>query len=109
MKGLKWGLFSGTATYCAFFLPVLFYRILVIKPETSNATMNQFLYFGFIIVTYWCALYHSLYRLKTVVFDLGASKKIQKITDILCDFLLICGSIVPVVVIVVVLMHGMES
>lgn len=94
MKGLAWGLFSGTATFSAFTLPALIFSILNYNPFNGNDRLWYppiWVAKIIAIIIIFCALYHSLYRVKTVTFDLGFSPKTVKITAFIANCLLTIG------------------
>lgn len=65
--GITWFLFAGTATFSAFFLPIFIYMEL--SPKYMPLPNIPFLIFLSLIV--FTALYHSFYRIKTILTDLG--------------------------------------
>src|SRR3989338_10641234 len=69
IKGFLWFAFSGTAMLAAFILPVHIWALT--NDFTFQTTWLARIYF---IVLMIAALYHSLYRVKTIVFDLGFGK-----------------------------------
>lgn len=71
LKGFLWFTFSGTAMLSAFILPVHIWahstgEIII------NLTPLFFRFYFFVLII--CALYHGLYRTKTILFDLGIAK-----------------------------------
>ncbi len=86
LKGVLWFLFSGTAMLCAFVLPGFIAALLYTKEMPTAELIHPLItsiYFSVIILA---AAYHGLYRVKTIVFDLGFHK-IQKAVDVLCILL----------------------
>lgn len=70
LAGLLWGLFSATAFFAAFTLPIHIFALLTgWKMKLDPAFFK--LYFA---VLFFSALYHGLYRLKTVLKDLKILK-----------------------------------
>lgn len=85
LKGFLWLLFSGTATLCAVLLPVHIYAIL----RGGDAKLGNSLYsraYVFILIS--CALFHSLYRVNTILVDLGLAKY-QKTAGVLLSMLFV--------------------
>lgn len=69
-KGFLWFLFSGTATVSAFILPIHIYALM------SDFTIQRSHFFAraYIFIIIVCALGHSLYRVQTIILDLGFEK-----------------------------------
>lgn len=88
-KGLLWGLFSATATYSAFILPAFIFSTLKTQ---SNYTAPIWFLKVYVGVTLFCALYHSLYRVKTITFDLGFNANAIKTIAIATNTLVIAGT-----------------
>ncbi len=76
LKGFLWFTFSGTAMLSAFILPI---HVWALAHGYAMNLSNIFfrLYF---LVLFIAALYHGLYRAKTILFDLGLGKY-QKAID----------------------------
>ena len=74
-KGLLWFAFSGTAMLSAFLLPIHIFAL------AQDFTIQRSHFFArvYIFVIIFCALYHSLYRVQTIIRDLGF-EKITKFT-----------------------------
>ena len=68
LKGLLWGLFSATATASAFLLPAFIVGQFFAAPYNHN--LSPYLLYGSIVIIYFCALYHALYRIKSSDHDL---------------------------------------
>jgi len=68
IKGLLWGLFSGTATASAFLLPGFIIGQFFNKDYNHN--LSPFLLYGAIGIIFFCAAYHSFYRIKASDHDL---------------------------------------
>ena len=67
VSGFLWVTFSGTAMLSAFVLPVHIWALQAgYAPKLEN-----FFFLGYFFIVFACALYHGLYRTKTVLFDLG--------------------------------------
>ncbi len=88
IKAIMWFVFSGTATFCAFFLPGIFWTSIIAAKYGYNSLPgtypNVFIYFWFLVVLLFCALFHALYRIPVFVSDLGFSKKVVLISKIIC-------------------------
>lgn len=70
-KALLWGVFSLTAMMAAFILPVHLYALLRnYDLHFMSNVEHPFLKF-YLFVVLFCALYHGLYRTKTIFHDLG--------------------------------------
>lgn len=70
MKALLWFIFSGTATVSAFILPVHLWALLSGYEPNFSSNFNTFYFWAL----FFCAVYHGLYRLKTILFDVGLTK-----------------------------------
>lgn len=66
LAGLLWGLFSATAFLSAFTLPIHIWALMTDWKMKLDPVFFKF-YFA---VLFFSALYHGLYRLKTVLKDL---------------------------------------
>jgi hypothetical protein len=67
LHGLLWLAFSGTAMISAFILPI--HILALLAGYQMNLSGELFwMYFAFL---FFCALYHALYRVKTILKDLG--------------------------------------
>lgn len=69
IKAFLWFLFSGAATFSAFILPIFLWT------QWKGYQGKEIPIPGgteiFLFVTAFCAIYHGLYRTKTIIFDLG--------------------------------------
>ncbi len=87
LKGFLWFAFSGTAMLSAFILPVHIWAL-------SHGYHMDFpwwpfrLYFTVLMIA---ALYHSLYRVKTICFDLGFGTH-EKAIEAFCALLFLLAS-----------------
>lgn len=70
ITGFLWFAFSGTAMLSAFILPIHIWAI------SHGYTMNlgNIFFRLYFVVLFVCALYHGLYRTKTILFDLGLGR-----------------------------------
>ncbi len=85
-KGLLWGMFSATAVVSAFVLPVHIYALL------RGMELRPGLFFEvYLFAVLFCALYHGLYRTKTIFHDLGFGKY-HVLIDVLFFVLLTVGT-----------------
>lgn len=85
-KGLLWGMFSATAFVSAFVLPAHIFAWL------RGMELREGLFFEvYLFAVLFCALYHGLYRAKTILHDLGFGKY-HVLIDILFFVLLIGGT-----------------
>ncbi|MEK9132335.1 MAG: hypothetical protein AAB606_01320 [Patescibacteria group bacterium] len=92
LKGFLWVAFSGTATLCAILLPVHIFAILM----GSDAKLgNNFYGRTYIFILISCALFHSLYRVNTILIDLGLAKY-QKTAGVLLSLLFVVFEVVAV-------------
>lgn len=86
LKGFLWFIFSGAASLSAFVLPVHLWA-LIQGYEPKNLFFGMLpigaLYF---IVVLEAALYHGLYRTKTILFDLGCIRY-SRLIDIIAALL----------------------
>lgn len=67
VKGFMWFTFSGTAMLSAVILPIHIGALLFGYRMNLSSPIAK-IYFGLL---FFCALYHSLYRVNTILFDLG--------------------------------------
>lgn len=70
LKGFLWFVFSGTAMLSAFILPIHLWAVL----SGASMKLNSLLFRGYFFILIIAALYHGLYRTKTILFDLGLGK-----------------------------------
>ncbi len=70
LKALFWFIFSGTAMLSAFILPVHVWAL----NDGFSMNLTWWLPRAYFFVLFAAALYHSLYRVKTIAFDLGMVK-----------------------------------
>lgn len=94
---LKWGLFSATATICAFILPIFIWQHIQVNINRTYPEPLIVIYFGFI---FFCALYHSLYRIKALCEDFGCKGLKLKIINAIITFLLIIGILGILIIII---------
>ncbi len=87
-KGLKWGLFSVTATFCAFLLPIFIFA-LISTPIAFDPPLPDWIMIIIFLITLFCALYHSIYRIFASDHDLQLKRK----------FLFWIGSIITIMLI----------
>lgn len=83
-------MFSATATFSAFVLPA--FIVGTVKTETLYSGPIWFLKV-YTAITIFCALYHSLYRVKTIAFDLDLPPLAQKFTKLAANLLILAGTI----------------
>lgn len=86
IKPLLWLTFSGTAMLSAFILPVHVWALMSgnhMKLSWLPARLFFFVLFG-------AALYHGLYRTKTILFDLGVTRGLKVIGIILSLVFVAC-------------------
>ena len=67
MKGFLWLAFSATATFCAFVLPIHIFALTIGFSMDFSSIFLRIFYFTVLIA----ALYHGLYRTKTILLDIG--------------------------------------
>lgn len=95
IKGILWFLFSGTAMLSAVILPVHIWALMTGHvPEwwtTGAYWPSPIILRVYFIVLSIAALYHGLYRTKTIVFDLGFTKATKPV-GILCTILFLIGA-----------------
>ncbi|MEK7524413.1 MAG: hypothetical protein AAB588_05295 [Patescibacteria group bacterium] len=72
IKGLLWFTFSGTAMLSAFILPAHIWALS--SKDSIMYLMESFLFRAYFFILILCALYHGLYRTKTILFDVGITK-----------------------------------
>jgi hypothetical protein len=94
---LKWGLFSATATICAFILPVFIWHHTQSNFNSAYPAWLISVYIGFI---FFCALYHSLYRIKALCEDFCNKGFKLKIISAIISFLLITGILGILIIII---------
>ena len=82
--GLLWFLFSATATISAFTLPVHLWALM----NLFDMNRGNFFMKSYFFVVIAAGLYHSFYRIKTIIFDIGFPRA-AKITAFLLAFLFI--------------------
>lgn len=70
LKGFLWLAFSAAAMLSAFILPIHLFAVLNGSPMKLDSPLLRSYFFILIIA----ALYHGLYRAKTILFDLGLEK-----------------------------------
>lgn len=70
LKGFLWLAFSGTAMLSAFILPIHLWAAF----NGSPMKLDSMLFRGYFFILIIAALYHGLYRTKTILFDLGFGK-----------------------------------
>lgn len=92
LKGFLWFAFSATAMLSAFILPIHIFLFLTpgsIEMRLSNPLLRIYFFILFI-----SALYHGLYRTKTILFDLGFGKY-QKMSGAIMTvlFLIFTGAV----------------
>lgn len=92
IKGLKWGIFSTTATFCAFVLPVFIFAILG-TPVVFYPPVPDWIFLIIFIGVLFCALYHSIYRIHASDHDLQLKRK----------FLFWIGSIFAIILVLEIL------
>ena len=68
ITAIKWGLFGATATVCAIILPIFIWQDI---HGALNASYPEWIIATYIGFIYFCALYHSLYRIKVLFEDFG--------------------------------------
>jgi succinate dehydrogenase hydrophobic anchor subunit len=90
-KAIMWFIFSATATFCAFFLPGIFWTsIIAAKYHIKNLPTtypNTLIFFWFLVLLLFSALFHTLYRIPVFISDLGFSKRAVLISKIICTVL----------------------
>ena len=79
LKGMLWFVFSATAMLSAFILPV---HILALQAR-YEMKLDGFFYPLYFIILFGVMLYHSFYRVKTILFDLTLVKTSKVIGSIL--------------------------
>lgn len=84
LTGISWFLFAGAATVSAFFLPVFIYG--AIHPNGAHNIRPRIISSFILFFVIFCALHLSLYRVKTILLDLGLGKY-EKIITISLRFL----------------------
>jgi hypothetical protein len=94
---LMWGLFSATATVCAFILPIFIWHHIHTNFNSAYPAWLISVYMGFI---FFCALYHSLYRIKALCEDFGCKGVKSKIISLLISSLLIIGILGILIIII---------
>ena len=83
ITALFWFVFTATATFCAFVLPIHIWALINgYSLNTASALTN--IYFFTLV---FCALFHSFYRIRTICLDLGAHK--SRIRDLVLCILFI--------------------
>ena len=97
MTGLKWGLFSATATLSAFFLPAF---ILGNINSSIKAPFGELVSVTITGIILFAALYHGLYRVKTICEDLDFNKRTIKVVNIISALLLSIGTIAILIMII---------
>lgn len=70
LKGFLWFAFSGTAMLSAFILPVHLWAL----SNSRFMNLNTLFFRLYFFVLFIAALYHGLYRTKTILFDIGLIK-----------------------------------
>jgi len=89
-KAIMWIIFSGTATICAFFLPGYIWTLIIgMKYGYMGAPFFSIGILFFLCLLLPCALFHSLYRIPTLITDLGFSKTAVLISKIICSAIFI--------------------
>ena len=86
---IKWGLFSATATLCAFILPVFIWNNI---NSNLNTSYPKWIIGLFISIVYFSALYHSLYRIRAFCEDLGYKGLKLKLINYFLLFLMLIGT-----------------
>ena len=70
-SGLLWFAFSGTAMFAAVFLPIHLLAILFDRKPLINHIDANLVTEAYFFILLFATLYHSLYRSKSLIFDLG--------------------------------------
>ena len=65
-----WFVFTATATFCAFVLPVHIWALINGYSLNTSKALTDIYFFTLV----FCALFHSFYRIRTICLDLGAHK-----------------------------------
>lgn len=68
IKGITWFIFSGFATFCAFFLPAYIIILWIQKP------LPNLFFYSFTIIIIITSIYHSYYRIEASKKDLSLVK-----------------------------------
>jgi hypothetical protein len=90
LDALMYGIFTVTATFSAFMLPV--FILALIKNFSLNSAFPHWLLFGYFFCILFSALYHSLFRIKYLSFDLKLGKAV-KIIGIIINLVIILGTL----------------
>lgn len=79
LKAYLWLTFSGTAMLCAFILPAHVWAL----SDGLSMDVTWWLPRFYFLVLFTAALYHSLYRVKTIAFDLGMGTVLKPLSVVL--------------------------
>lgn len=79
LKVFLWFTFSGTAMLSAFILPIHLWAL----ATGSALKLSWWIARYYFLILTICALYHGLYRTKTILFDLGVTKGLKVIGAVL--------------------------
>lgn len=79
VKAFLWLIFSGTAMLSAFIFPVHVWAL----ADGLSMDLSWWLPRLYFFVLFAAALYHSLYRVKTIAFDLGMVRIVKPLGVVL--------------------------
>lgn len=94
VSGLMWFAFSATAMLSAVILPIQIYAL----PSGYDLNVDTIFHKTYFSVLLIAALYHGLYRTKTIIFDLGI-KKYSKIINVMIwsTFIIFSGLAIKII------------
>jgi hypothetical protein len=97
LKAIMWMVFSGTATLCAFFLPGFMWTTIIdMKYHYLNTAILSISGIFFLFILFPCTLFHALYRIPTLIADLGFSKTAVHTAKIICSAIFL-AAFVPII------------
>lgn len=73
LMAISWFIFAGTATFTAIFLPIHIFG-LIKNPTKTPYFINPDFTEIFIAILIFSIIFHSLYRLRTILLDFGFPK-----------------------------------